>query len=328
MIYLSPSAVMMISGDGSKISFEPEELQTKLINSCIASGIKDYWIAEDISNAVESALSYQADNGIVFSEGEINSFILKILEDTGFSGIAESFKNNNKITPENIDVSFDAIKNLFEARFGLKNKELLTVAEKVLTACEILKMNQTVPSLLIELGRYYKNKAIRTPEINTLLYDKVLCSQWILGDKEIESFLSPETMFFVEKKLFTLGGVSSLFPSLKIDIKLEVLAKIYDLRPIITELSLFPCYKQPADAITEIISKISRHLKLKKIIPEKKDLPVYLRFSDIYHFAKKYLGASSVGEDNFCWNTVAAGFIENINYPVFVKGIKAKKGSK
>lgn len=329
MIYLSSSAVMVVNRDGTKTSFDPEELQAKLINSCIASGIKDYWLAEDISNAVESALSFQSENGIIFSDGEVNSFILKILEDTGYPEIAENFKKNNNIIADLIMVSNETVRKLFESRLGLKSKDLNIVSERVLNACDILHIKETEPSLLIELGRYYKTTDIKKPNIDTLRFNgSIAKSPWVLSQDEIHELISQETRFFVQKNVLSISGISNLFPSLKIDIRLEPLAQLYDLKPIITELILFPCYKQSADAVYEIISKSSKILKLKKIIPDDKILPVYLRFSDIYSFAKEYLGARYPEADDFFWNSLAAGFVENINHPIFVKGIKIKKKTK
>jgi hypothetical protein len=247
---------------------------------------------------------------------------LKILEDTGFPSVAENFQKNNKISNEVVKVCLNTIKTLFRSRFGLKEKDVLIVSEKVLTACEILKIKETQPQLLIELGRYYKNKEIKTPEIKTFIYKNKSVSPWILTNENIESLLSPETSYFIENKLINLSGISGLFPSLKIDILLEKLAEMYQLEPIITELLLFPCYRQPADAVNEIIKSVTKELKLKEIIPQNKDLPVYLRFPDIYRFSKKYLGASYPESEKFCWDTVAAGFVENLNYSVFIKGIK------
>ena len=322
MIYLSSSALMVISNDGTKRNFDSEELQTKLINSCITAGIKDFWLAEDLSNAVENALSFQAENGITFSESEINSFILKILEDTGFPNVAENFKKSNKISSETIKVTLTAVKTLFRSRFGLKEKDVAIIAEKVITACEILKIKETQPQLIIELGRHFKTNEIKAPEFKPYCYKNISSSPWILTVEEINSLLSPETSFFIDKKMINLNGVSGLFPSLKIDIMLEVLAEIFKLEPVITELLLYPCYKQPADAVNEIIKNVGRQLTVKEIISKNKKLPVYLRFPDINRFSKKYLGANCPENDKFCLDIVAGGFIENLNYSVFVKGIK------
>ena len=48
MVCLASSAVMIMAHDGTKRNFEPEELQSRLIHSCLNSGIKDYWLAEDV----------------------------------------------------------------------------------------------------------------------------------------------------------------------------------------------------------------------------------------------------------------------------------------
>ncbi|MCF7792146.1 MAG: hypothetical protein K9M56_09135 [Victivallales bacterium] len=322
MIYISPSTVMVISSDGTKKAFNSEDLQTKLVNSCISAGIKDYWLAEDISNAVESALSFQSENGITFSESEISSFVLKILEDTGFPSVAESFKKDNKISIDSIIVNLNTLKSLFRTRFGLKEKDMATVADRVLKACKLLKIQEAEPQLLTELGRHYKNKEIRGPEIDTFIFRNSFSSPWILSAEEIESMLSPETIYFIENKLINLNGISSLFPSLKIDISLEPLAEIYKLEPIITELILYPCYRKPCESVNETIKEVSKYLIDKNIISANRKLPVYLRFPDIYKFSEKYLGAGPAGKTKFCRNTVAAGFVENLNYPVFVKGLR------
>ena len=322
MINLSSSALMIIGGDGSKKSFDSEELQGKLINSCITAGIKDFWLAEDIANAVESALSFQAENGITFSEAEVNSFILNILEETGYPALADNFKKGNRIAAESVAVNIDSVSSLFKTRFSLPDVDVRKIAEKVIRACDILNIDETNPQLIIELGRHYKNKEVKTPEFKPVYCNNMSNSPWIMTVEDVESLLSADTLYFVNSGFITLSGISGLFPSLKIDIKLEKLAEIFKLEPVITELLLFPCYRQPAEAVNEIIKKINEKLLSEKIISLEKKLPVYLRFIDILSFSRKYLGASSSSTNKFYLDTVAGGFVENLNYPVFVKGIK------
>ena len=320
MICLSSSAIMVMANDGTKRRFEPEELQSRLILSCLDSGIKDYWLAEDLTNAVENALLFQSNSGVVFSESEINSFLIKILEDAGYPNIAENFRGKNKIISENIALSYNTVKKLFKTQLGISGDNLTNLSEKVLNACDSIGASSASPSLLLELARHYKKFNIPVPKFKNHNHHSLTQTPWILPFPEILKLLTPDTCELVKSGLIEFSGVSRLFPSIKISLKLQVLADHYNLEPIITELILFPCFDIVIEGINEIIKRINRHFALNEDIKIDKNLPVYLRFSDIYIFSKKYLGVQMPSGEKFC-KDIAIMMADSLKYPVLIKGI-------
>ncbi len=322
MICLSSTAIMVIANDGTKIKFEPEELQSRLIRSCLESGIKDYWLAEDLTNAVENALKFQSESGVVFSESEINSFLTKILEDAGYPNVAENFRSKSSLITENITLSQESLKKLFKTQLGLKNEDSVKLTEKVLNACDSLAIETASPTLLLELARHYKKFDITIPKLQKPEIHCIKGTPWLLTVPEIIPLLSQNTQELIKSNLLEVAGISRLFPSLKISLRLEVLAKYYDLKPIITELTLFPYFDMLINGINEIITRVNRHFEVNNEGCPDKLLPTYLRFSDIYGFSRKYLGVSFPGGDKFC-RDIAVMLTENLKYPVSIKGVKS-----
>ena len=323
MICLSSSAVMVMANDGTKRRFEAEELQSRLIRSCLNSGIKDYWLAEDLTNAVENALIFQSNSGIIFSESEINSFLVKILEDAGYPNVAENFCEKNKTVTGNITLSYDTVKKLFKTQLGLSGDILTSLSERVLNACDSLAVSSASPSLLLELARHYKRFDISVPKLKILNYQNAAVTPWMLPVSEILPLLSPDTQKLIKSGLIDVAGVSRLFPSIKINLKFEILAEHYALKPIITELVLFPCFDIVINSINEIITRINRHFVLQEDKSIGKTLPIYLRFSDIYGFSKKYLGVHLPAGEKFC-RDIAFMLAENLKYPDSIKGIRTR----
>ena len=323
MISLSSSAVTIMANDGTKRKFEAEELQSRLIRSCLNSGIKNYWLAEDLTNAVENALIFQSNSGVVFSESEINSFLVKILEDAGYPNVAENFREKNETETGNILLSYNTVKKTLKTQLALKGNDLASLSEKVLNACDSLAISSASPSLLLELARHYRNFNISIPKLKNLNYRDIATTPWILPVSEILPLLSPGTKKLIKSGLIDIGGISRLFPSIKINLKLAILAEHYGLKPVITELVLLPCFDIVINSINEIITRIHRHLAIKEEKNIEKTFPIYLRFSDIYGFSKKYFGIQLPDGEKFC-KDIAFMLAESLKYPVSVKGIRTR----
>ena len=100
MIKLCDTAITIINPDGTRFVFEIDELQSRIIKSCLAAGIRDVWIAEDISLSIEYALIQDEDASRVFTLADINYIVVKILEETGYPEVAEKFRLQNDFEDE------------------------------------------------------------------------------------------------------------------------------------------------------------------------------------------------------------------------------------
>jgi len=322
MICLSSSVVMLRENDGTQKRFEAEELQSRLILCCLDAGIKDYWLAEDLTNAVENALIYQSETGVIFSESEVNTFIIKILEDAGYPNIADKFRAKSDVISDKCKVDIDSIKDLLRLHFGLLGKDLGQLTEMVINALESLSIKSATSCLVLELGRHYRNAKIAVPVYKHLNMENISNSPWVLQRSEIMALLSSNTTKLINLKLIDIAGVSRIFPSLKLNIRLEVLAEHYGLKPVLTELVLFPYFDEVIDSVNEIITRVNRHFSLKEDKFISGNLPVFLRFSDINSFSKKYLDIKFPSSDKLC-KGIAVTFADNLSHHVLLKGFSS-----
>jgi len=128
MIKLCDSAITIIHPDGTRFVFEIEELQSRIIKSCLAAGIRDVWIAEDISLSIEYALSQEGDSSKIFTLADINFIVVKILEETGYPEVADNFRLQNELEEETVQVSSDVVLDILENNLGLTGNALDSVS--------------------------------------------------------------------------------------------------------------------------------------------------------------------------------------------------------
>ncbi len=318
------TTIMLVTQDGEKKAFVPEELQAKLIDCCLASGIRDFWLAEDVSNAVENTLTYQAGKGIIFSEQEINSFLIKMLNDIGYPEVADVFKENNKVVDQLLKVSKSTINNLLKNNLGLiDSNKLKKISQQVLETTKLIGITEAAPPLLIELGRHYKQEKIKIKTLKPIEKQATRKqASWKVSRSEMISMVSDQTKDLIGKKIIDVVGISNMFTSLKIDIRLKRLAEENSLSPIITELFLLPYFNSPANCINELISKVNNSLlENSEFLDNHDKLPIFLRFPDIHSFAKSFMGVNLPEGEKIC-REIAVSFAENLDFPVFIKGVQ------
>lgn len=321
MICLSSTAIMTLMEDGSKIQFDSEALQTKLIKCCLMAGVKDFWIAEDLANAIESALSFQSEKGVLFSQKEIDKLISKMLDESGNHEIGAAFRTTLDSSLRDIDLSeYQSIKKAIAKTLLIYNDELIKVSDKVFTACSELKIINAPQSLLVELAKFYRGDSKELPQISNVVVSPKSDSKWITSKMEILEKLSQQTRDLINLEMIDFG-VGSLFPSIKIDMRFNALAKYYNLEGVITELQFFPCFPIAIDALNEVIAVVRDNIPKQQFNSKPSDIPIYLKFSDIYFFAEKYFAIKlSIGE-KFC-KELAGAFADNLKYPVQTKIVK------
>lgn len=305
--------------DGSKKRFDPEELQSKLTSSCRSAGMKDFWLAEDMTNAVENALHYQYERGVVFTETEINLFVEKMLEQAGYKEVSAKYRLLGNPEKEENLFSQETISKFLKTNLSFNNEESLITAKKVLRACSSLGIKAPSVGIILELAKYYKSITSGTQKFTPTKQPGRQISTLILQKKEILPLLSDKTNELIDYGIIGISGVSTLFPSIKIDIKFEALSKYYNLEGLLTELIFFPCFDITSEAINEIIPIVKNKLISHKEILQ--EIPIFLRFSDIYVFCKKFFGVKFPEGESFCRELVSA-FIETLKYPVLIKGLK------
>lgn len=288
MIKLSDTAVMLIKPDGTQVEFDADELQSGIIRSCLAAGTRDVWIAEDIALSIEYALTMPANRERSFMVSDVNSLVIKILEETGYPEVAEEYRHHHSALGIQVSADYEIISELVARHLGLNGNRLADVADRVIDAAEKLDIETASPLLFIELAKWFKEQEALRQEIDLLhLPEMAAPSPWQLVRHDIMAVLPENAVKMVEDKILNFAGVSQLFPALKIDFRLTRLVKCLNLELPLTEMAVIPHFHEVADAINAIYAAVMRlHCRLGD---KQQELPVYLTVSDMSRFVCKQL---------------------------------------
>ncbi|MFA6293403.1 MAG: ATP cone domain-containing protein [Victivallales bacterium] len=211
MIQLSSSAVIVVCEDGTRRSFEFDELQSRIYKSCLSCGINDSTLAEDVTLSVEYVLKKISSGEQVFAISEINSFVVRMLEDAGHPEIARNFISQNKIQKIDIKPDLSLVSGIVCKHLAVDGDELDSIVRKVVSSCDMLKIDKSSPTLIIELARYYrgKNFEFKTSEFNMPLIKSG--SPWCVKTDEIIFSLSPDSRVLASANILSVKNVSRLF---------------------------------------------------------------------------------------------------------------------
>ena len=288
MIKLSENSILIINPDGSRFGFESEELQSRIIKSCLSAGIRDLWIAEDIVLALEYALNSSAGNKKEFALSEVNSLVIKILQMTGYPAVAEKFKTENASSEIEINPEKQVLAELLKKHLGIDGETLESISALVAADSEKLKIAKAPPLFFVELAKVemkkFSSQEIREETIEL----KNITRAVRIGKDAIISVLSEKTKALFSRELITLHGISGLFPSLKMDFRIVRFLDGANLKLPLTELAVFPRFHELVEPLNEIYSVASGLFQ--KANPAKdKPLPVYFTVQDMSEFSLNFL---------------------------------------
>jgi len=294
MIKLQQNTVLTIRPDGSLAAFTAEDLEARLIRSCLATGIRDLWIAEDVALAVEFTLR-QRENS-TYSENEINTMVVKVLQEIGLKEVAIDFSRQARIQTERVAAEPDEIAAVLGKYLDLSQDELTQICRQVFAAGQRLQLPALSPGLILELGKYYRSReTAEIPPVAGLQPFNSQESPWLLRPDEIMGSLSTEVAAFVEAGILGVSApVSHLFPALKLECNLAKYADFLGLKLPLTELTLQPHISRLAKNLDQLI-KVSRQI-LRGYCKKSNEVPVYLHFRDLLSFAAEYLGEERPGK--------------------------------
>lgn len=293
MIKLCDSAITIINPDGTRFVFELDELQSRIIKSCLAAGIRDVWIAEDISLSIEYALIQDKDASRVFTLADINYIVVKILEETGYPEVAEKFRLQNDLEDETVKVSNDIVVDIIKNNLGLVGKALENVAQETKDALTSLNAADVSPALIIELAKHYKNKSSAVNEMrNISVTGSAEGESWRVPVNEIMARLETDTKPFFDSGVLQVAGVSPLYPAVKIDLMITKFASQLGLESPLTEMAVIPHFFSLAHhinvtvaAVDQLFDDITRGTEAARTEP----LPIYINVRDMSVFAKDWM---------------------------------------
>ena len=290
MIKLSESAIMIIAPNGSKYDFESDELQARIIKSCLSAGMRDLWIAEDITLSIEYALKTSKKENKEYTLSDINSIVLRILEETGYANVAEKFRLENSSSELEISPDPKLLSELTKRHLGLYGAKLDDVVKQLIKDAALLKIEKASPVFFVELAKIHKQKLLSMNDIKPVAASGAARKDtWHIARSDILEGISGKSHKLIDARVINITGVSRLFPAIKIDFSLMQFAELLELKKPLTEMAVIPHFCIPADAMNDIVTaaeKLYRNLLRIKGSPEK--LPVYLSI-DASSFASEYL---------------------------------------
>lgn len=285
MIKLADNAIMLILENGEIVAFEPEKLQSAIVRSFIATGIRDSWLAEDIALAVEFALADNDKKDKVLAVSELNATVVKILEASGYPEAANYYKHHHTVLEISADCDSETIAKLLKHHLGITGEDNSSLTNKVMLAAERLGIGQASPTLYVELGRYFKTFSTPLPELQPVKITRHnRKAPWLLTQEKLEAALSCQTRNLIEQGIISVNGISSLFPSLRLEMRFIKLAAMLNLEPVITEMILIPHFQPIAAALNDCAFQAFT-------LTGQNDMPVFVNIPDMSLFAVKYLDA-------------------------------------
>ncbi len=313
MIQLCNRAVLTLQDDGSTDFFQTDILQDRLESSCRAAGLNDTWIAEDIALSVEYSLG-ELGNDKVFTDTEIDSIVVKILQEAGLGAVATHYQLQPSNQEKHLSFKPSAISEIAARYLHLEGEKLEFVVRKVSDAGRKLFLEESSPTLILELAKHYMNDKT-FPLANSSSLPKELHScPWLISREDMINKVSPKTAELIAAEVIGISGISRLFPSLRIEIKFADFTKLLGFTPPVSELVFISSLTTLAEGIDDLAESAGkRGLEL----PEKlSHLPVYLKFTDAPEFTEIWLGGNW-NDNRSCFEELVAELKTHLTHKVF-----------
>ena len=289
MIKLADTTIMLAGSEGHVSAFDPDRLQSRIIQSFLAAGINEIHLADDISLAVEFSLRKSKRKEKIFTLSEVNHSVVRILQDTGFPEVAAIYARRNACTRMTIDPEFNTVKKLLQKQLGANLESLDLLCGKVVSAARQLNIENAAPELFVELAKHYESEEFATEDIEPVpLGAWEHDNHWLVSAKSLRQELSNSTRGLMEAGVIRLIGVSSMFPSIRIFFMINEFCRFHDLEAPLTEMVLIPYLYSAGKAVDNCIQTTARMAE--EAGQEK--LPVFLNVPDMSSFAVQMLDAS------------------------------------
>jgi hypothetical protein len=294
MITLSGDSIMLVLEDGSMEAFRPEELQSRIYRSCIECGFNEPWLAEDIALSVEYLILKTQDKR-EFRKEEIFSFASRILEETGHVNIAFRFRKNDSLSDGRISNDSAAIADYLGKTLPSCAGSLLSISNKISSALRQIKIDRAAPQLVTGLALQYQKDdgALSEKVVDKIKFDAD--SPFLVSSAGLISSLEEKSERYISDGILSVCPLSKFFPSVKVSIRFAKFAELKMLAPPLTELALTAHFHELAGVVSDIRDKACDIYS--SILPLPKDeIPLVLRASDSYEFAKAYLDIDTEAE--------------------------------
>ena len=155
--------IFLKDSDGGITPFDPENLLTRLAGAFQSAGQADEcYVADDIVLALEYTLRRAPRPELVFSEGEIDAAVIRILESSGFPEAAQAFRSGSREQLLQLSTTGAALQEFLSAHLGCSQERLVKISEKCSAALQQLNIEAASLHLILELARHYERETAET----------------------------------------------------------------------------------------------------------------------------------------------------------------------
>lgn len=281
---------MVVSPSGRAAAFDLEVLRSNLLQCFMQSNIPEYYLAEDIALAVEFALTANERPQKIFTESEINSAVIKILEQTGIAAVADYYSRKYCHTKLSISSRIQAVKELLERNLSSDSScDFEAIANKVIEATSTLNINEASPTLYIELARYFQQhseKEFSLPHPNQPMPNSKSRYE-LVTVKEMTRELPEFAKELQQAGILEIYPVSRVFPTIRFTLNIIPFAKNHQLSSPITEMMLATQIYELGQAMKQMIARTRQRYRLNS--GKAKDIPVNMSVPDMCEFANEWL---------------------------------------
>lgn len=290
MIKFKEKTLTILDENGDTIPFQIEELQAELAE-CFRNGnlASESSYAEDIILLLDYFFS-EEKSGNLYSMQEVNQVVAMLLEEAGFSEIAEIYRKKKNFIEPLYSTSQSSLFDLLQTKTFFPAGKLEKISRKTAEIFLLSNIQEAPLSLIIEMCKYVNislssNNAKEVPYVS-----KSLKRGYYLKASDIKQFLQQSLNWNDEFKFVHVGGISKIHSAVKVYINLMEVPELKELSMPLIELefaeSLYNIGKRLDEICNLIKIKAEELAELKGI-----NLPIYLNFVNTKNFISKYMGA-------------------------------------
>ncbi len=289
---------MVLRSDGVTESFDPAVLKSAILECFEDSGTPESYLAEDAALAVEFAMKSSRRPRKIFTESEINTATVKVLEQAGLAEVASLFSRRNSGVKLSLSAQRQLIHGLIERHLSsFENRDAEELTDNVLNAVNLLKIREAQPALYLELARYFQDNTSGI-ELPPMASPPPADSFETLGIQEITAHLSPGALRLINDRILSISPVSSIFKTMRITVRICRLAESMNLIPPITEMMISGELYRIGKILNNTVLSIQAMYSTKT--GSDYELPVYIMIPDLEKFAAKWLEWSWPDAENSC----------------------------
>ena len=278
--------IFLKDSDGGITPFDPENLLTRLAGAFQSAGqTGDCYIADDIVLALEYTLRRAPRQELVFSEGEIDAAVIRILESSGFPEAAQAFRSSgSKEQLLQLSTTSAALQEFLSAHLGCSRERLVKISEKCSAALQQLNIEAASLHLILELARHYERETAEA-DLRSTGSEKE-SSNTVLTRQDIAGLLPPDAAELLKNGVLQISGVSPVFPGIRFFFSMEKFALQHNFTVPVTELELYPALYRTAGILENARKAISDRLALANTPPCLMTIP------DMFDFLYRIVGCT------------------------------------